>query len=138
MTSQNDAGDSVLVGWASRDFTPSRASTLRGQFHVRVSKGVDDPVTVTALAFESASPGAPRQQAIVISCDIVGVSENVHSRIREALRGRLDDFDLNMLFAHATHTHSAPTLDEGIYPPQDASVMTPTECAALICTSSTN
>ena len=39
----------LRIGWSGRDVTPERPVALRGQFHVRVSGRVNDPLTVTAL-----------------------------------------------------------------------------------------
>ena len=104
---------------------------LRGQFYTRISEGVGDPVTVTALAVESTGSGEGRSQAIMVSCDFVGISAAIQQQVRESLRDHLPDFDPKMLFMHATHTHTAPTMEENIYPAQDAPVMPPTEYASL-------
>jgi len=127
----NRSAGGLRIGWACRDVTPERPSVLRGQFYTRISEGVGDPVTVTALAVESTGPGEGRSQAIMISCDLVGIPAAIQQKVRESLRDHLPDFDPKMLFMHATHTHTAPTVEDGRYPPQDAPVMPPTEYAAL-------
>lgn len=127
MTVRTSGSGAVRIGWASRDITPSRPVVLRGQFYVRISEGANDPITATALAIESAGGG----QAIIVSCDLVGVSADEQDRVRQALAGRLPGFDPRMLFLHGTHTHTAPTLTEGPYPPQAPPVMSPTEYADL-------
>jgi hypothetical protein len=40
----------LCIGWASRDFTPTRPALLMGQMHVRTAREAADPLTVTALA----------------------------------------------------------------------------------------
>jgi hypothetical protein len=120
----------LAIGWASRDFTPDRPCVLRGQFYARVSEGANDPLTVTALAIRSSDREGQPCATIMVSCDLVGVSAATQEKVREAVRGKLPDFDPTMLFVHATHTHTGPTMDEGIYAPQDESVMTPGECTA--------
>jgi len=129
MSEKNRSAGGMRIGWASRDVTPQRPNALRGQFYTRISEGADDPITVTAMAIESAPSGGLPMQAILISCDRVGTPAAIVARVREALGETLDDFDSQMLVMNATHTHSAPTLDEGVYPPQDDSVQTPTEYA---------
>lgn len=121
----------LRIGWACRDVTPQRASVLRGQFYARISEGIGDRVTVTALAMESDGEGGGCSQAIMVSCDTVGIPAAIQQQVRESVGGRLPDFDPRMLFLHATHTHTAPTMEDGIYPPQDKPVMPPTEYAAL-------
>jgi len=131
MTSQSSGADALRIGWAGRDITPDRPNLLRGQFYVRVSKGVGDPITATALALETSGAGGRPSQAIIVSCDLVGLSAEVQEQVRDALRPRLPDFDPQMLWIGATHTHDAPALDEGQYPEQPSEVMTPTEYAAF-------
>ena len=45
--------EKILIGWASQDITPQRPAILVGQFHVRISKYVNDPLIATALAIQS-------------------------------------------------------------------------------------
>lgn len=120
----------MLIGWASVDITPPRPVLLRGQFVTRISKYVSDPLTATALALESRGDGGAPGQAILVSCDRVSVPCAVYQRLCEAVRVRLPDFDPAMLVVAATHTHTAPEIEEGFYPPvDDPNVMTPTEYA---------
>ena len=57
-----DSESALLIGWASREITPERPALLRGQFHARVSEGVMDPVTVTALR-----PAAPELEDVFVA-----------------------------------------------------------------------
>ncbi|MBO3803837.1 MAG: hypothetical protein JTT11_08240, partial [Candidatus Brockarchaeota archaeon] len=59
----------LSIGWASGDITPPRPVMLKGQWHVRVSTHVEDPLTATALAFETA--GDEPEQAVLVSCDLL-------------------------------------------------------------------
>ncbi|MFQ6097850.1 MAG: hypothetical protein ACE5O2_08990 [Armatimonadota bacterium] len=121
----------MLIGWATADVTPDRPTVLRGQFHTRISECVNDPVTATALAIEAEDGSSETQQAVMVSCDRVSVPGVIQERLRDALGRRLPDLDVSRLFLNATHTHTAPTILEGIYPEQDPSVMSPTEYAGL-------
>jgi hypothetical protein len=114
--------DNILIGWASKSITPTRPSILAGQFHARVSKNVNDPITSTAMAIDSGS-----DQAIMVSCDLVAIRDGIQDKLREMLDSKLPDFDIKKLFLNATHTHTAPEMGEGTYPPQDKEVMTSTE-----------
>jgi len=99
---------SLRIGWASRDVTPERPILLRGQFHARVSEGVKDPLTATALALESVLAGQPNGQAVLVSCDYVAISEGLQSAVRDRLRERVPDLDARNVFLNATHTHTGP------------------------------
>lgn len=93
----------LRYGWATRDITPHRPVSLRGQFNIRIATRVQDPLTLTALALESAG-----EQAILVSIDAVSVPQDVLERCRSELSGRLAGFDPRKLIVAATHTHTAP------------------------------
>jgi len=119
----------ILIGWASKSITPTRTVILTGQFHARVSKNVNDPITSTALAIESGN-----DQAIMVSCDLVAIRDGVQDKLREMLNSKLPGFDTKKIFLNATHTHTAPEMVEGTYPPQDKEVMTSTEFTEFLIT----
>ena len=121
----------MLIGWASVDVTPARPVNLHGQFHVRISQFVSDPLTATALAFDSVGADGAPEQAIMISCDRVYLPSEIHQRVCTALAPLLPDFDTSKLFFCSTHTHTAPDITSGFYPPQGPEVTTPEEYAAF-------
>lgn len=98
----------LRVGWASVDITPDEPVVLRGQFHARVSEGVMDPVTATALAIESVGDGDSKDYAVMVSADLATIGDELRERIRERIQERLPDLDPAKVFFSATHTHSAP------------------------------
>lgn len=112
----------VLIGWATRDITPDRPVNLCGQFHMRISKGVLDPVTVTAL-----SVSADDESFTWVSCDLVQIPTEVLVACREKLRQRLPDFPVEKLIISATHTHTAPDPSGVWHPPVPPGVMTAVE-----------
>jgi hypothetical protein len=97
--------EKVLIGWGSRDVTPEGKVSLRGQFHVRISDEVRDPLTTTALAIESEES---KEQSIIVSLDAVGIADEVWASCRKVLAEKLNDFDSDKLVISATHTHTAP------------------------------
>ena len=101
-------GGELRIGWASADITPDEPVVLRGQFHARVSEGVMDPVTATALALESFGNDAVADWTIMVSLDLVSVSDELRDRVRERIGERLPELDSTKIFFSATHTHSAP------------------------------
>lgn len=117
------------IGWASTDITPERLVNLRGQHHARISTRVNDPLLVTALAIS-----AGNQQMVMVSCDRVGIPDAILQRVREALEGRAPGLDPRNVFLNATHTHTAPEIQDGIYPPLGPEVMTAEEYADLFVT----
>ncbi len=95
----------ILIGWSSRDVTPEGRVSLRGQFHVRITDEVHDPLTATALALEAADGS---EQAIIVSLDAVGVSDYIIDGCRKVLNKKLPEFNSEKLFISVTHTHTAP------------------------------
>jgi hypothetical protein len=100
----------LFVGWGHRDVTPQQPVNLAGQFHTRITKEVASPVTVTALAIETRDGDQSLDQGILISCDVVIITDSMQPKLRKLLEGKLPGFDLRKVLLHATHTHSAPDI----------------------------
>ncbi len=43
----------VLIGWAERDVSTAEPVDIPGRFHMRISLGIIDPVTITALVIDN-------------------------------------------------------------------------------------
>lgn len=122
--------DALSIGWASRDVTPERPVNLQGQFHMRISKGIKDPITVTALALSTG--GASGDSVVFVSCDAPYVPAVIYDRCRAAVRSKAPEIDVKKIIMNGTHTHTAPQIVDNIfYPPVPKGVMTPAEYAEL-------
>jgi hypothetical protein len=117
----------MRVGTATASITPERPIALSGQMHTRISKGVRSPVTATVLALESRDEVRTLDQAILVSCDLVAIDPAVIHQVRIRLKDRLSDFDGRKLVISATHTHTAPVLEDGKYLIPEEGVMQPSE-----------
>ena len=120
------------IGWSTQDMTPDRPVVLVGQFAARVSTHANDPLTTTALALETETDDGQKEQAVMVSCDLVSIPAEIQEQIRARVASRVPDLDTGKLFMNATHTHTGPILREGRYPEQGPEIMTPTEGAELI------
>jgi hypothetical protein len=98
----------LYVGWATVDITPQQPVALIGQLHKRISQKVRDPLTATALALESRGEDGGREQAILVSCDLLFIRKTIMDRLRRDLKDKLPDFDVEKLVLNATHTHTGP------------------------------
>jgi hypothetical protein len=107
--------------------TPTRPVQLRGQMYRRVAREAIDPLTLTALALEG---GEPKDCAMIISCDLVGVSDELQQLVRKQLAPQLPEVPPEKVVMVATHTHTS--LFEGPSDERENDEMTPAECAALI------
>lgn len=116
--------DILQIGWASGDITPDKPTLISGQFHARVSEGVMDPVTATALAL-----GQPdsNSQAILMSCDLLWIDASVMTGLRKELASRISGFDPMNLILGATHIHTGPETVDNMYPPAPEGVITPAQ-----------
>ena len=105
--------DNFFIGWASADITPMKPVLIAGQFHARMSEGIMDHIMATALAIESVKDGKS-SKAIMISCDLVGISDgsrsngNIRQRVRELVKDLSPTLKAEDIMINATHTHAAP------------------------------
>jgi hypothetical protein len=99
----------LRIGWAIEEYTPEGPVSLSGQYYERISKYVQSPLKVTACAIESTDAKGAKEQAIMVSFDLVGVNKNLQDTLRAIVKGQIPDFDTRKLFINATHTHSAPS-----------------------------
>ena len=123
----------LWVGWAMTDITPDKPVGMPGFFHKRISSGVKDPITATALALESVGPnGEVGEQAIMVSCDVVWIRKATQDAVKKRLKKRLPDFDSDKLLLNATHTHQGPFQESGVF--KGVFEMTPEERARGVMT----
>jgi len=124
--------DQLFVGWAAADITPERPVALVGQLHKRISVSVQDPLTATVLAIETRGENGRKEQAIMVSCDLLFIRAQTQKKLQDLISEKLIDFDASKLFLNATHSHTSPGLidDEffGLYDTgNDPGVMKPSE-----------
>lgn len=114
-STQAATADNILhVGWTQVDITPEKPVVLIGQMYKRISKGVRDPLTATALALETKGPNGSKEQAIMVSCDVLFTFKVIQEKIRALVKPQITDFDVDKLFLNATHTHTAPGFIDGL------------------------
>jgi len=99
----------LRIGWASADLTPDGLVVIAGSSRARVSEGVLDPVTATALAIDSVREGKPVGMVIMVSCDLLVITDALRDRVREMVKQSLPEIDPNNVVLNATHTHTAPS-----------------------------
>jgi len=104
-----------LVGAASADITPGEPVALAGQMQLRVSMKAETPVMANVIALESQESGRSLDAAVMVSCDLLMISETLLDKVRQATQKRLPDLDVKKLFLNATHTHTAPVVLSGVY-----------------------
>jgi hypothetical protein len=123
LSPQGGLAAELLVGTAVADITPAEPVAVSGQFHLRIAKTVETPVTANVIALESREEGLSRDVAIMVSCDLLYIPSEVLELVRKAVRARLPDLDTRKLFLNGTHTHTAPVLLLDTYPIPSEGVM---------------
>jgi hypothetical protein len=116
LSSQGGLAAELLVGTAVADITPTGPVAVSGQFHLRIAKTVETPITANVIALESREEGLSRDVAIMVSCDLLYIPSELLELVRKVVRERLPDLDTKKLFLNGTHTHTAPVLLLDKYP----------------------
>ena len=98
----------LSVGWASADLTPEKPVVLTGFSRARVSEGVLDPINATVLVIESVRDGDAGDMVIMVSCDLISISNGLRDQVRAKVKQSLPQIDANAVVLNATHTHCAP------------------------------
>lgn len=117
----------LRIGSATADITPDKPVALDGQFKTRISKGIDSPLTASAVAIEGLSVGQKTDQVIFVSVDMIWIQPALLETLRERLASSLPEVDGRKLIITATHTHTAPVLQEGWHRIPANGVMQPAE-----------
>ncbi len=116
LSPQGGLAAELLVGTAVVDITPAEPVAVSGQFHLRIAKTAETPVTANVIALESREEGLSRDVAIMVSCDLLYIPSEVLELVRKAVRARLPNLDTKKIFLNGTHTHTAPVLLFDKYP----------------------
>ncbi|MBL4700729.1 MAG: hypothetical protein JKX85_05660 [Phycisphaeraceae bacterium] len=95
----------MLIGWGTQDVTPKGKVSLLGQFRLRITDEIHDPLTTSALAMESEDGS---EQAIIVSLPTIGVADYILAGCREMIAEKIVGFNPDKLFVSATHPHTAP------------------------------
>ena len=91
----------IKIGWAKRDITLQEPVSIAGQMHMRLSEGVMDPLTVTALVLDGG------EKAIFVSCDLISISDAFVALVREKVQMMDASIPVSNILLGATHTHTA-------------------------------
>lgn len=94
----------LSIGWAARDVSTDQPINIPGQFHMRISEGVMDPVTVTALVIDNGA-----DLAIFLSADLVVIRCGLLDDIRAKVAALNPAIPAEKILMNATHAHTGPS-----------------------------
>jgi hypothetical protein len=102
------------IGTAVADITPALPVALSGQFYLRIAKTAETPLTANVIALESRDGNRSLDAAIMVSCDLIGIPKVTLKMIRDEVHKQIPDLDVTKIFLNATHTHTAPVLENDL------------------------
>ncbi|MBT7302013.1 MAG: hypothetical protein HN849_20975 [Victivallales bacterium] len=91
----------LRIGWASRNISTDKPVDIPGQFHTRVSQGVIDPITVTALVIDNGS-----DLVVFLSADLVSIRPYLLEEIRAKVADMVPGLPVEKILMSCTHTHA--------------------------------
>lgn len=94
----------LKIGWAARDVSTTKPVNIPGQFYMRISQGVIDPITVSALVIDNGE-----DSVIFLSADIVVIRSCLLDKIRAKIAVLNPEIPVLKILMNATHTHAGPT-----------------------------
>ena len=119
----------LRIGYATASIVPDRPAMLQGQMNVRVARFALDDITLNAMALDN---GNIEDAAILISCDVALISEELLVDARAILAKTIPEFIGRHLVLFATHTHTSLVYAGDFYMHPGGEVMTVKECHAFL------
>ena len=97
----------LKIGWSRKDVSTTDPLPITGQFKLRVSQGVLDPILVNILTLENNG-----DYVIFVQVDTVSISAGILDLIRARVSELNPEIDALKIIMNATHTHCGPCLFE--------------------------
>lgn len=91
----------LKIGWATRDISTDKPVNIPGQFHMRISKGVRDPLLVNALLIDDG-----KDLVVFLSADLVVIRSGLVDDVRAKTAQLLKGFPVEKIIMNATHSHT--------------------------------
>lgn len=127
----------LKIGWGRRCLSMDAPVSLPGQFHLRISERILDPLYATVLCVDGGE-----EAAFFCTCDVVVIRNNVIEPIRELVKSMRPELPTQYIIMGATHTHAGvgtedtpETSPDGapIYPGSKCREFFIRQCAEAIC-----
>ncbi len=102
----------LYIGTATVDITPPLPVALMGQFHLRIAKEAETPLSASVLLLENREGGKSSEVSVMVSCDLVYISSGILEGVRARVKAQIPSLDVSKIVLSATHTHTAPVLED--------------------------
>jgi len=113
--SANLYANDLRIGTATADITPALPVALSGQFELRIAYSAATPLTANVLALESSQGDRSLDMAILVSCDLVQIPNDLLALVRDEVHKRLPNLDVHKICLNAIHTHTAAVTEKDVY-----------------------
>jgi hypothetical protein len=110
----NSSASEIYIGKSEANISPTLPVALMGQFNLRIAHTAATPLRANVVALESREGTKSLDAAIFVSCDLVYIPTPLLSMIRMEVARQLPGFDGNKIILNATHTHTAPVLEDNL------------------------
>ena len=104
----------LKIGWATADASTDKPVHLQGLNRRRVSQGLRDPITITALVIDNGE-----DFVVFNSWDTSCVFGTMAKRVRAGVEQKLPGFPVEKIIFNAIHTHTGPSTGPGYDEPVD-------------------
>lgn len=94
----------LKIGWSRRDVSTDKPVMINGQMHIRISKGILDPIELNCLVLENNG-----DIAIFLSGDFVNAG-NTLDVIRSKVSALCPEIPVKKILFNVTHTHCGPMI----------------------------
>ena len=91
----------LKIGWACRDVSTDKPINIPGQFHMRISEGIMDPLTVSTLIVDNGT-----DLVIFLSADLVVIRSGLLDEVRAKVAELNPEIPVDKILMNATHTHT--------------------------------
>lgn len=106
----NAVASELKIGTAKADITPPGVIPLWGQWHMRLSKSPQTPLSANIAVVESSENGKTLDRVIFVSADLLQISEELLQAVQKKVVARVPEIDPEKIVINGTHTHTAPVL----------------------------
>ena len=98
------------IGAARADITPTKRIPLCGSFALRLSQGVETPLTANVVVLESTENGKSLDQVVFVSTDLVYTTPEILVPIQKKVAARDSSITPEKIVVSGSHTHTGPIL----------------------------
>ncbi len=94
----------LKIGWSKRDVSTDKPIAIIGQFYIRISKGIMDPIMLNCLVIDN-----EKDIVIFLSGDFGG-GKNSINLIQKKMKSRYPEIPAEKIIFNVTHTHCSADL----------------------------